>query len=71
MIVDRWMDLGELADRMGYPVSTEEAGCMRDVLMDSGWDGFDTGDIGEPQWIDMMERAVNAAALLGDGDEDE
>jgi hypothetical protein len=51
------MDLNELADRMGTEATMDEASAMCDLLVEK-FDGQDTSDIPEGEWLAMLEEAV-------------
>lgn len=51
------MDLNELAERMGIEATMDDASVMCDLLVDK-FDGQDTSDIPEGEWLAMLEEAV-------------
>lgn len=51
------MDLNELAERMGTDATLDDASAMCDLLVEK-FDGQDTSDIPEGEWLAMMEEAV-------------
>lgn len=51
------MDLNELAERMGIEATMDDASAMCDLLVDK-FDGQDTSDIPEGEWLAMLEEAV-------------
>ncbi|HGE8241974.1 hypothetical protein LZT27_18570 [Aeromonas veronii] len=51
------MDLNELAERMGTEATMDDASVMCDLLVDK-FDGQDTSDIPEGEWLAMLEEAV-------------
>lgn len=51
------MDLNELAERMGTDATLDDASAMCDLLVEK-FDGQDTSEIPEGDWLAMMEEAV-------------
>jgi hypothetical protein len=54
------MNLEQLAERMSrdVEVSADVAAAMRDLLIEHGYDGQDTSDIPESEWLAMIDIAV-------------
>ena len=54
------MNLEQLAERMSrdVEVSADVAAAMRDLLIEHGYDGQDTSDIPESEWMAMIDIAV-------------
>ena len=53
------MGLSELAERMGTEATESEARAMREMLVEN-FDGMDTTDIPEADWMEMLDEAANA-----------
>ena len=53
-------NLSELADSMGSAATREDAAVMLDLLIAGGV--TDTSEIGESEWLDLCERAVDGVA---------
>ncbi|MFQ2489848.1 hypothetical protein ACK31S_17895 [Aeromonas caviae] len=51
------MDLNQLAERMGNEATLDDASAMCDLLVEK-FDGQDTADIPEGEWLALLEEAV-------------
>jgi hypothetical protein len=54
MKIERTMDLGQLAERMGEVATLQEAEYMRACLVDEGFLGMDTADIPDRHWARLL-----------------
>ncbi len=50
------MNLHQLVERMGADATTDQADVPRDLLV-ARFDGQDTADVPEGEWLDMMVQA--------------
>jgi len=66
MLINQYMDPGELAERMGKIATPEEAEYMRDVLCETNPDG-ETQDIPDHVW----QQAIRTALALKSADDSE
>lgn len=57
MIIAADMNLSDLAERMGDVATEVDARAMRDLLVER-YEGQDTADIPEADWLAMLEEAV-------------
>lgn len=53
------MDLNQLAERMGPEATLADASAMRDFLVEK-FDGQDTSEIPEGEWLAMLESRLLA-----------
>ncbi|QJT37090.1 hypothetical protein E4188_22695 (plasmid) [Aeromonas media] len=53
------MDLTQLAERMGTEATPEDAAAMCDLLVEK-FDGQDTSEIPEGEWLALLEEAAAA-----------
>lgn len=60
MIITSTMDLGQLAERMGDQADRSDAENMRDILIANDYEGMDTIDIPEADWLEMLNLAAHA-----------
>ncbi|MDH1506276.1 hypothetical protein N5I20_14525 [Aeromonas caviae] len=51
------MDLNQLAERMGTEATLDDAAAMRELLVEK-FDGQDTAEIPEGEWMALLEEAV-------------
>lgn len=51
------MDLNQLAERMGPEATLDDASAMRDLLVEN-FDGQDTTEIPEGEWLALMVLAA-------------
>lgn len=51
------MDLSQLAERMGTEATLDDASTMCDLLVEK-FDGQDTSEIPEGEWLALLEEAV-------------
>lgn len=51
------MDLHQLVDRMGSEATLDDAAAMCDLLVEK-FDGQDTAEIPEGEWLALLEEAV-------------
>lgn len=61
MNIDRYMDLNQLAERMGDTATESEARTLRDLLIEAGHEGSDTSEIAEAEWAQHLCQAVEIA----------
>ncbi len=54
------LNLSQLADSMGSAATRDDAAVMLELLIAGGV--TDTNEIGEGEWLDLCERAVEGAA---------
>ena len=59
MLIANDMGLNELAERMGNEATETEARAMREMLVEH-FNGRDTADIPEADWLEMLDEAANA-----------
>ena len=59
MLISNDMGLNELAERMGTEATETESRAMREMLVEK-FNGTDTADIPEADWLEMLEEAANA-----------
>jgi hypothetical protein len=60
MKIDAGMNLNDLQERMGAEATADDAFQMRELLLAGGYDGQDTADIPEGEWLTMLDQAVVA-----------
>lgn len=60
MKIEAGMNLNDLQERMGAEATADDAFQMRELLMDGGYEGKDTADIPEAEWMTMLDQAVAA-----------
>jgi hypothetical protein len=58
MIIDKNMDVDKLAERMGTDSTLYEAFLMRDLLIERGYAGADTGDIRDEVWEELLREVA-------------
>ena len=59
MMIANDMGLNELAEHMGKEATEAEARAMRELLVEN-FNGQDTADIPEADWLEMLDEAANA-----------
>lgn len=59
MLIAKDMGLAELTERMGTEATEAEARAMREMLVEH-FDGQDTQDIPDADWLEMIDEAANA-----------
>lgn len=57
MQINEGMNLADLAERMGTEATEAEAEAMRDLLV-QGFDGQDTADVPEADWLNMLDQVA-------------
>jgi hypothetical protein len=57
MTISSTMNLSELAERMGGEATEQNAKIMRDLLVEK-FNGEDTRDIPESEWLEMLDQTV-------------
>lgn len=60
MKIESGMNLNDLQERMGAEATPDDAFQMRELLLDGGYEGQDTADIPEAEWMTMLDQAVAA-----------
>jgi hypothetical protein len=54
MLINRYMSLDELAERMGSNTTVEQAQSMRSLLLNHGQDMADTQDVDDDLWNTLL-----------------
>lgn len=57
MIIERDMDLDQLAERMGDKYTAAHAWTFLQTLLEVGLEGEDTSEIPDGQWLALLEAA--------------
>lgn len=60
MKITTTMNLEQLAERMSrdVEVTADVAAAMRDLLIERGYDGHETSEIPESEWLSMIDIAA-------------
>lgn len=60
MKIEAGMNLNELQERMGAEATADDAFQMRELLLAGGYEGQDTADVPEGEWLTMLDQSVAA-----------
>lgn len=63
MKISATMSLADLAERMGDVATEADARAMRDLLVER-FDGQDTAEVAETEWLALAERAAAIARIV-------